>query len=131
MRSGERAAVRGHRSDMQPRRLRRLSRVEMLGRRVAVASGLRARLFGLALLPRSRAGPGLLIPRCRRIHTFGMRFALDVYFLDREGRVLRRHQAVGPCRLLACTGAESVLELPVTRCTAQEPGYHSSVPKRR
>jgi uncharacterized protein len=39
------------------------------------------RLVGLALVDRPPDGRGLLIPRCASIHTFGMRFAIDVAFL--------------------------------------------------
>src|SRR5947207_15891404 len=72
-----------------PRRLRGLPRSVALGVEVPVATRLPARLLGLALLDRDRAGAGLLIPRCSSVHTFGMRFALDLFFLDREGRPLR------------------------------------------
>ncbi|HVY97241.1 MAG TPA: DUF192 domain-containing protein [Solirubrobacterales bacterium] len=82
---------------------------------VRVAAGFRARLLGLALVPRERAGAGLLIPRCSSVHTFGMRFALDVYFLDGEGRVLFVHRAVPPRRLRWCRGARAVLEVPAAQ----------------
>jgi len=42
---------------------------------------------GLAL--RRESAEPLLIPRCRSVHTFGMRFALDLFWLDEWGRVLR------------------------------------------
>ncbi|HVY76873.1 MAG TPA: DUF192 domain-containing protein, partial [Solirubrobacterales bacterium] len=77
-----------------------------------VAAGFRARLLGLALLPRERVGAGLLIPRCASVHTFGMRFALDLYFLDGAGRVLCVHRGVPPRRLRRCRGARAVLEIP-------------------
>jgi uncharacterized membrane protein (UPF0127 family) len=83
------------------------------GREVPVAGGVRARLLGLALLDRVDAGPGLLIPRCAAVHTFGMRFALDLYFLDRDGEVLDARRAVPPRRFVACRGAGAVLEIPV------------------
>ena len=35
------------------------------------------------LLDRHRAPEGLLIPRCRSVHTYGMRFPLDLLFLGR------------------------------------------------
>src|SRR5262245_52399763 len=57
-----------------PHRFRGLERTELLGLEVPVATSRRSRLLGLALLRRERAGPGLLIPRCRSVHTFGMRF---------------------------------------------------------
>ncbi|MEK6252914.1 MAG: DUF192 domain-containing protein [Actinomycetota bacterium] len=97
---------------MEPRRLRRLPRAEVYGIEVPVAQGLRARLLGLALLHRERAGPGLLIPRCSSIHTFGMRFALDLVFLDGEGRPMRQVRGAPPFRFVSCRGAAEVLELP-------------------
>jgi uncharacterized protein len=97
---------------MEPRRLRGLPRTEIAGWKVRVARGWRVRLLGLALLRRERAGPGLLIPLCASVHTFGMRFELDLIFLDREGRSLRELQGVGPGRVVTCRGAAGVLELP-------------------
>jgi uncharacterized membrane protein (UPF0127 family) len=82
-------------------------------RPVPVAEGFRTRLLGLAFRDRADAGPGLLIPRCASVHTFGMRFALDVYFLDRDGRVLRIRRRVPPRRVLWHRGARKVLEIPV------------------
>jgi uncharacterized membrane protein (UPF0127 family) len=44
-------------------------------------------------------GEGLLIVPCNSIHTFGMRFAIDVAFLDRRGCVLKLAPQVRPGRL--------------------------------
>jgi uncharacterized protein len=79
---------------------------------VPVAVGFRARLHGLAWLERAEAGPGLLIPRCSSVHTFGMRFALDLIFLDAAGEPIEVRRAVGPRRFASCRGARAVLELP-------------------
>jgi uncharacterized membrane protein (UPF0127 family) len=100
-------------SDQLAARLRRLPTATVLGEQVRVAVGWRARLLGLALIDLDRAGSGLLIPRCRSIHTLGMRFALDLLFLDRRGAVVSVHRAVAPGRLLfAQRAATAVLELP-------------------
>ncbi len=93
-------------------RLSRLPVVTVAGREVRLASGFRARLLGLAALDREEAGDGLLIPRCSSVHTLGMRFALDLYFLDREGAVVATRLAVPPKRFAFCRGASAVLELP-------------------
>ena len=77
-----------------------------------MAATLRSRLLGLALLDRDRAGPGLLIPCCRSIHTFGMRFALDVVFLDATGAPITGRQRVPRRRLLREPRAAAVLEVP-------------------
>lgn len=95
-------------------RLQRLPRAEVLGSHFPVARGLRARLFGLALLGLDDAGPGLLIPRCRCVHTFGLRFSLDLVFLGRYGEALEVRRSVPPRRVICRWGASAVLELPVS-----------------
>jgi uncharacterized protein len=80
--------------------------------RYPVAGSFGSRLLGLAWRSRAKAGPGLLIPHCSSVHTFGMRFALDVYFLDEAGRVLAARRRVPSRRVLWCRGAAAVLEVP-------------------
>jgi uncharacterized membrane protein (UPF0127 family) len=94
------------------RRLRRLPVVTALGREVRLAHGPRARLLGLAHLDREEAGPGLLIPRCASVHTFGMRFGLDLFFLDDRGEAVAVRRGVPARRLAICGRARAVLELP-------------------
>ena len=94
------------------RRLRRLPSHDVLGQRVPVAVGFRARMLGLAHLDRDRAGAGLLIPGCSSVHTFGMRFALDLVFLDRGGRPCAVRHGVPPRRIVSDRRASAVLELP-------------------
>jgi uncharacterized protein len=77
-----------------------------------VARARWSRSIGLALLSRERAGAGLLIPRCRAVHTFGMRFDLDLYFLGARGEVVARRLAVAPNRFASCRRSASVLEVP-------------------
>lgn len=87
----------------------RLSRLP--GGAIRVAGDRRARLVGLAFL-RHPPPCALLLPRTRSVHTFGMRFALDLVWLDGEGRALRVDRAVPPNRLKACRSARAVLEVP-------------------
>jgi uncharacterized protein len=96
-------------------RLHRLPRRRVCGLLVPVASGLRCRLLGLAWLDPAAAGPGLLIPRCSSVHTFGMRFELDLVFLDRQGRPLGVQRRVPPRRVAWYRGADAVLEVPSPR----------------
>jgi uncharacterized membrane protein (UPF0127 family) len=103
-------------------RLGRLSIATILGREVRVASGFRVRLLGLAHLDREVVGPGLLFPRCSSVHTFGMRFDLDLYFLDQHGAVLEFRRAVPPRRVAFCKRASAVLEI-----SAEEGGEFSSL----
>lgn len=84
----------------------------MDGVRVRVATTRAARLLGLALLDREAAGEGLLVPSCRSVHTFGMRFPLDIAFLDAAGTVIGRRRGVPPRRAVVDRRASAVLEVP-------------------
>ena len=77
-----------------------------------LATGFRSRLRGLSFRDRAEAGPGLLIPRCRSVHTFGMRFELDLFFLDSGGAVVAVRRRVPPRRVVWQRGARAVLEIP-------------------
>jgi uncharacterized membrane protein (UPF0127 family) len=68
-----------------------------------------ARLRGLAFAPPGRP---LHLPRCRSVHTFGMRYALDLVWIDAAGAIVRIDRAVPPGRVRSCLRARSVLELP-------------------
>lgn len=97
------------------------------GLEVPIATGVRARLLGLAHLDPDQVGPGLLIPRCRSVHTFGMRFALDLVFLDRRGLPLATRIAVPPRRLAGHRDAAAVLELPSVARSGNFAGARGSV----
>jgi uncharacterized protein len=58
------------------------------------------------------AGEGLWIVPCEGVHTCGMRFPIDVVYLDRKKRVRKLRSAMTPWRLSMCLFAHSVLELP-------------------
>jgi uncharacterized protein len=87
--------------------------VEVGGRRVPVAATRRARLLGLALLDRRAAGAGLLIPACRSVHTFGMRFGVDLVFLGEDLVPVSMRRGVPPRRITFARRACAVLELPM------------------
>jgi uncharacterized membrane protein (UPF0127 family) len=66
------------------------------------------------LLGHKQFGPGeaMIFPGTRSVHTHFMRFAIDVVFLDGDGRMIRIAENVRPWRALSCRRARSVLELP-------------------
>ena len=74
------------------------------------AGSRRARLLGLARLDDLPPATGLALPACRSVHTFGMRFALDLIWLDSAGRVVREDHGVPPRRVRSCRAAASVVE---------------------
>src|SRR3954467_1089418 len=98
---------------MLPRRLERLPRFAVTGDSIIhEANSVSSRLLGLALLRSIPSGHALLIPDCRSVHTFGMRFAIDVAFLDDAGRPVRVERSVPRRRLLVCRDAFAVIEAP-------------------
>lgn len=67
----------------------------------------------MGLLPRSSLGEneGLWIESCNSIHTFFMRFPIDVAFLDSQGTVVAMYENLRPWRLTFIHfSAKSVLE---------------------
>lgn len=77
---------------------------------LAHADTFRSRLLGLAGLESIPSGLGLLLPGCRSIHTFGMRFAVDLIWLDGDDHLIGVVPAVQPWRVKTCARAASVAE---------------------
>lgn len=87
-----------------------------VGSRVAVADSWWGRFRGLLARPRIASGEGLLLLDCGSVHTVGMAYAVDVAFLDADGRVVRSIARLGPWRVgLGGAGAVHALELPAGR----------------
>ena len=61
---------------------------------------------------RLEAGEGLWIVPCESVHTFFMKFPIDLIYLDKDKKVRKVRKAVPAWRLSACLTAHSVLELP-------------------
>lgn len=58
------------------------------------------------------AGEALIIAPSSAVHTFGMRFSIDLIYADRRGRVLKVCDSVKPGRISMAWGAFAVVELP-------------------
>ena len=58
------------------------------------------------------AGSALIIAPCSSIHMFFMKFAIDVVFAAKDGRVLKVVPQVRPWRIAMKTGAFTAIELP-------------------
>jgi uncharacterized protein len=65
-------------------------------------------LLGRDALP---AGEGLWIVPCESVHTFFMKFPIDLIYLDRNKKVKKVRSSVPPWRLSACLSAHSIIEL--------------------
>jgi len=73
---------------------------QMLATHARIAEHLLERVVGLLGRASLEAGEALVFPRCRAIHTVGMRFPIDVMFIDQAWRVVALNPSVPPGRLL-------------------------------
>ncbi len=85
---------------------------EWLVRVLETALDSRSRTRGLLGRDGLAPGSGLVIAPSQGIHTFGMRFALDIVGLARDGRVVTCRAAVQPRRVVFAWSAFAMLEIP-------------------
>ena len=78
---------------------------------IRMADRFLTRALGLLVGQPLDVAEGLLIAPCSSIHTLGMRYAIDVVFVDREARVLRVCADVKFGRMRFAPSARGVLEL--------------------
>jgi uncharacterized protein len=71
---------------------------------------LLGRTVGLLRTPDLEPGEGLWIAPCGSVHTIGMKIAIDVAFLDPDGRVVRVVSGLPPGRFASARGARSAVE---------------------
>jgi len=105
-------------------KVRNLDRGTVLADAADVADTSAKRRTGLLKHSSLDPGAGLWIAPCEAVHSFGMKFAIDLVYLDRKKRVRKIRREMVPRRLSACLTAHSVLELPVGAIDASrtEPG---------
>lgn len=90
-----------------------VTRGRVLGTWISVADRWWQRLRGLLGRSPLSTGAGLLLQPCRAVHMFGMRYAVDVAFLDRRGSVVAVYHRLAPGqRSRWHKGAAYALELP-------------------
>ena len=93
-------------------RVQNTTRGTSIGDDIDTAETSAQRRTGLLKHHKLDEGAGLWIIPCESVHTFFMRFPIDLVYLDRRNRVRKVRSAVGPWRLSACLSAHSILELP-------------------
>lgn len=62
-------------------------------------------------------GGAIVIAPCNAVHTWRMRFAIDLVFAARDGRVVKIQRAVPPWRMAASWRAFATIELPAGAAT--------------
>jgi len=84
----------------------------MVAGRVMTAFDSRARRTGLLDRGELPEGSALVIAPCSAIHTWFMKFSIDVVFVRRDGQVVKVRPDVAPWRISASLRAYAVIELP-------------------
>ncbi|MEK8031094.1 DUF192 domain-containing protein [Ideonella sp. DXS29W] len=70
-----------------------------------------SRAVGLLATPKLDDPCGIWIAPCNSVHTIGMRYPIDVVFVNADGSVAKVVERLRPWRAAGCRGARSTLEL--------------------
>lgn len=79
------------------------------------ASGFIGRFKGYMLSSQAEVDSALLFRNCKALHTYFMKFNLDMFFLNELGEVLHIERLVGPWKFRFFHGAVHVIEVPSNR----------------
>lgn len=97
---------------MRRLKVRNASKDSVLADRALIADTSKTRKIGLLKHNALDHGEGLWITPCEGVHTIGMKFPIDVLYLDKKRKVLKIRPGMLKWRMSACLFAHSVLELP-------------------
>jgi len=99
---------------------RNLTKGNVIASRLDVADTFDTRRRGLLGRTSLQPGEGMRLIPCRSVHTMGMKFAIDIVFLDKDLRVAAVRPNVEPgCWAASCLKAHSTLELPAGTIAAK------------
>jgi uncharacterized membrane protein (UPF0127 family) len=93
--------------------IRNVTKKTVLADKADVADTSEKRRTGLLKHTGLGAGEGLWIKPSEGVHTFGMKFAIDVIFVSKKGVVLKLRPNMVKRRVAFCLRGHSVVELPV------------------
>lgn len=84
----------------------------LLIEKMQIADNFYTRMKGLLTHQRFTEIEGMLITPCNCVHTFGMRFPIDIVFIDKHRRVISSRKNVNKNRVAGVFKAKHTLELP-------------------
>jgi uncharacterized membrane protein (UPF0127 family) len=93
-------------------RVRNITKAATLAETAGIADTSAKRKTGLLKHEALQPGDGLWIVPCEGVHTFGMKFAIDVLFINKARKIVKIRPAMPKGRLSLSLRAHSVLELP-------------------
>ena len=92
---------------------------KILSKDILIAESMLDRLIGLMFREKIIGAEGLLINPCRSIHTFFMRYSLDIVFLSSDNRIIKIIRDMKPWRMTwIYFRANKTLELPAGKFPA-------------
>ena len=95
-------------------RVTNMTRGTVLGGNIQLADELWSRARGFLFRSEPGHGEGMLLSPCQGVHMLGLRFALDIVFIDEQGRVVALYPDLRPWRWTSMhPGSMHALELPV------------------
>ena len=97
-------------------KVRNGTRGVLIADRADIADTSAKRRTGLLKHTALNSGEGLWIVPCEAVHTIGMKFPIDVVFLDKKRKVLKITSEMRRWKMALCLRAHSVLELPSGTC---------------
>jgi hypothetical protein len=101
-------------------RISNLTRQTELASCADVADSAKTRNKGLLARTSLLPGEGLWIVPCQSVHTFFMKFPIDLVYIDRNQKVKKVRGHVGPWRISTCLSAHSIIELPAGSVSASQ-----------
>ena len=112
--------------------VRNQTRNTVLADSADVADSSAKRRTGLLKHDSLAPGDGLWIVPCESVHSFFMKFPIDLVYLDRKYKVRKIRHRMLPWRLSVCLSAHSILELPAgtLEATGTQSGDQLQIEKR-
>lgn len=100
----------------------------LIADKAEVADNFVTRTFGLIPKSSLNEGEGLIIKPCNSIHTFFMKFAIDVIFVNKKNEIVAFYENVKPWRILPIHfSSHYVIELPAGTITAKNLAKHDII----
>lgn len=93
-----------------------------------MADSILSRMKGLLGRPGLNKGEALILDPCNSIHTFFMRFTIDVLFVDKQGKVIKACKNIKPYRITPIYLKSSfAVELPAGAITSSNTAEYDIV----
>lgn len=92
----------------------------VLWEKVTIARSFFARLIGLLSKTNLDSSEGMLFYKAPSIHTFGMKFPIDILFMDITGKIVRIFSDVKPNRIIPYVKSWATLELKAGQCVEKQ-----------